>query len=109
MLNLWLKTDSAKISTSKIILYLLMADFIVVQLFGMIAIVVMLINSPTTGIVDFSPLNALIGSVVAQVLTFLIYAWKSFNESKEEANHEYRMAELDLGEYVPDESGEGEV
>ena len=103
-------TDEEKKSTTKKIVALLLTDFIILQIVACVATFMMLFNSTKTGIVDFSPLNALIGAVIGEVITFLVYAAKSFLESKEEGHHEVAMKELDMaGEYTPDPSGEGEA
>ena len=107
---MWIMSDEEKMSTSKKLVYLLLTDFILIQICAIIATFIMLAQSTTTNIIDFSPLNALIGALVGEVVTFLGYAAKSFLESKEEGCHEVAMRELDLaGEYAPDESGEGEA
>ena len=69
------------LTMSKKILLILIIDFILIQIFTGAATIMMLIIATSTGIIDFTPLVALIGAVIGEVLTYLIYCLKSMKEN----------------------------
>ena len=70
-----------KISTSKLILGLLIFNFVALQLFTCAVVYKMLSIAAVTGIIDFTPLVTLISTVIGEVLVFMTYVFKSAKEN----------------------------
>lgn len=84
-----------EITTTKFIMGLLIINFIILQVFTGWVTLIMLNVSAATGIIDFTPLVALITTVVGEVTTFLIYTIKSSKENtKGGLVYESTMAQL---------------
>lgn len=71
-----------KISCTKLIVLFLFINCTLVELFTGWVTIQNLILAQTVGVaLDFTPLNTLVGTVVAEVLGFAIYAAKSTKEN----------------------------
>lgn len=71
-----------KISTSKLLIALLFINCTVIEIFTGWAMVKMLAIALVTGIsIDFTPLVALIGAVVGEVIGYAIYSLKAMKEN----------------------------
>lgn len=70
-----------KISTSKKLIGFLFVNCVVIQLVVLGLMVLMVVQSPTTGLLDFTPLTALISAVVAEVVGYSIYSLKAMREN----------------------------
>ena len=76
--------DKKKVTTSKKLILFLFINCVIIELFSMVMIALNVVFSKNTGYTpDFSPLNALIGAIVAEVIGFGIYAVKSAMENRE--------------------------
>lgn len=65
-----------KLTTTKIIMYLILINCFMIEVYSMWAMIVMH---------DLMALNSLIGAVIGESIAFAVYCYKSLNESKEEA------------------------
>ena len=84
-----------KVSTSKLIVLFLFLNCTAIELFtGYVTV-----KSLNMGFVDFSPLTALIGAVVGQVIGFAIYAYKATKENTQ-GGITYANAKFEKEEYV---------
>lgn len=73
-----------KQTTSKKLIVFLFVNCVIIEIFSMAMIALNVVFSKSTGYTpDFSPLNALIGAIVAEVVGFGIYAAKSALENRE--------------------------
>lgn len=90
------KKKKKKLSTTKILIIFLFVNCVIIELFTAWALMKSLEISALTGVMtDFSPLNALIGAVVGEVVGFGIYAAKSAKEnSKGGITYDAAMEEL---------------
>lgn len=68
-----------KISTSKKIIAFILANCTIIEVFSLWAT----IKSIQIGLLDFSPLTALIGAIIGESITFAFYAIKSSKENSE--------------------------
>lgn len=75
------KEKKKKISTSKLLILFLFINCSLVELFTGWATIKMLDVAFSTGLIDFTPLVALIGAVVGEVLGYAIYSLKAAKEN----------------------------
>jgi hypothetical protein len=98
-----------KMSTSKLIMAILIANFVILQVFTGYVTVEMLKVATQTGVLDFTPLVTLISTIVGEIGAYLIYAHKSAKENTQGGIvYETAMADLyDIGceSKLPDEDG----
>ena len=88
--------DKKKMTTSKKLILFLFINCVIIELFSMVMIALNVFFSRTSGYTpDFSPLNALIGAIVGEVIGFGIYAAKSAMENRE-GGVTYLNAKYDL-------------
>ena len=77
-----LRKKKYRISTSKLLILFLFINCTIIELFTGAVIVKMLSISLITGAaIDFSPLVALIGAVVSEVIGYAVYSLKSTKEN----------------------------
>lgn len=78
-----MKTTKQKMTTSKKLIVFLFVNCVIIEIFAMVMIALNVAFSKNTGYTpDFSPLNALIGAIVAEVIGFGIYSVKSAMENR---------------------------
>lgn len=70
-----------QISTSKLLILFLFINCSAIELFTGWATIRMLEATINTGLIDFTPLVALIGAVVGEVLSYAIYSLKATKEN----------------------------
>ena len=71
-----------KISTSKLLILFLFINCTIIELFtGFVTLKSLDLTTLTMANPDFSPLVALIGAVVSEVVGYAVYAWKSAKEN----------------------------
>lgn len=88
--------DKKKMTTSKKLILFLFINCVIIELFAMVMIALNVAFSKNTGYTpDFSPLNALIGAIVAEVIGYGVYALKSALENRE-GGVTYLNAKYDL-------------
>ena len=76
--------EKKKLTTSKKLVLFLFINCAIIEVFAMVMIALNVVFSKTSGYSpDFSPLNALIGAIVGEVIGFGIYAIKSGIENSE--------------------------
>jgi hypothetical protein len=75
------KEKRKKISTSKLLILFLFINCSLIELFTGWATIKMLDVAFSTGLIDFTPLVALIGAVVGEVLGYAIYSLKAAKEN----------------------------
>ena len=75
------KEKKKKISTSKLLILFLFINCSLIEIFTGWATIKMLNVAFTTGLIDFTPLVALIGAVVGEVLGYAIYSLKAAKEN----------------------------
>ena len=72
-----------KMTTSKKLILFLFINCVVIEIFAMVMIALNVAFTKESGYTpDFSPLNALIGAIVGEVIGFGIYAVKSAMENR---------------------------
>lgn len=71
----YVSDQNKKITTTKILMYLILANCTVIEIYSMWVMY---------HFADLSALYSLIGAVIGESLSFAIYCFKSFNETKEE-------------------------
>lgn len=76
-----IKKQKQKLTTSKLLILFLFGNCSIIELFTGWATVKMLNTTAYTGLIDFSPLIALIGAVVSEVFGYAVYALKSAKEN----------------------------
>lgn len=72
------KKEKKKITTTKLLIYFIILNCTVVEVYSMIIMYMLK---------DLSALYSLIGAVVGESIAYAIYCAKSFKENKEEANY----------------------
>ena len=88
--------DKKKTTTSKKLILFLFINCVVIEIFAMVMIALNLVFTKDSGYSpDFSPLNALIGAIVGEVIGFGIYCVKSTLENRE-GGVTYLNAQYDL-------------
>lgn len=96
--------EKQKITTSKRLMYVIMINCMIVEIYSMWAMFVLK---------DLSALYSLIGAVISESISYAIYCAKSFKESKEEARialeRDKFQASLPLNDEIPDEENEEDV
>lgn len=88
-----------KFTTTKIIIYIILCNCIMVEIYSMWAMYVLK---------DLTPLYSLIGSVISQSLSFGIYCLKSFKDTKEEVKSKLERDKFEAGLISDDEELLGE-
>ena len=87
-----------KIATSKILTFLLLLNFFILEIFiGVVTIYSLNIAAATGMGADFGPLLALIAAVIGETLTYWVYSIKSAKENTE-GGISYMLAKHQLGE-----------
>lgn len=76
-----IKKQKQKLTTSKLLILFLFGNCSIIELFTGWTTVKMLNTTAYTGLIDFSPLIALIGAVVSEVFGYAVYALKSAKEN----------------------------
>lgn len=97
-----------KLTTSKLLVLFLFGNCSAIELFTGWATVKMLNTAAYTGLIDFTPLIALIGAVVSEVFGYAVYALKSAKENTA-GGIVYDMAiqDIDNPPSPPDTTGVG--
>lgn len=75
------KEKKKKMSTSKLLILFLFINCSLIEIFTGWATIKMLNIAFSTGLIDFTPLVALIGAVVGEVLGYAIYSLKAAKEN----------------------------
>ena len=83
-----------KMTTSKFIMYLILLNCTVIEVYSMIVMV---------KLNDLSPLMTLIGSVVGESISYAIYCAKSFNSTKSEEDLKFAKQQFLINSGLEDE------
>lgn len=76
-----IKTKKQKLSTSKRLILFLFINCSIIEIFTGWATIRMLSMASNTGLIDFTPLVTLIGTIVSEVFGYAIYSLKSAKEN----------------------------
>ena len=100
--------DKKKMTTSKKLILFLFINCVIIELFAMVMIALNVVFSKNTGYTpDFSPLNALIGAIVAEVIGYGVYALKSAMENREGGvTYLNAMHDLQNGDFAESEESD---
>jgi len=106
-----LKNPLSQLTTTKLIILFLFINCTIIEIFtGWVTVKCISVAIATGMMLDLTPLNTLIGTVVAEVMGFCIYALKSAKEnSKSGIVYETAMRQLDAGVNEPEEQEEEET
>lgn len=80
-----------KLTTSKIIMYLIFINCSIIEIFSMRAMIYLQ---------DLSPLPTLIASVITESVSYAIYCAKSYSGTREEKRHELEVEKFELDKEI---------